>query len=335
MLDVIKNRYIYVGSSFLVVFFSLIMILFWVKNYWIDMTWWTQSEYSYTWKIDISILWTKLENIKTDFNEKNQHIINGLSIYQVSGEEKIVIETWFNSLNDEKQLEAYKWDFNKQVLTVLHSENQSFFLYKYTNIWKTFWDYIKKTAFITLAISLVWIAIYIGFAFFGVAVGVPAMSFAAVALLTQFHDVVVATWLYIFSWFFFPELKIDTFFITALLTILGYSINDTIVVFDRIRENIKKYVKNKQLDEIVNISINETLQRSIYTSVTLLLVLISIFFFGSEVLKWFMLAMIYWVVFGTYSSIFVAAPLLYELNKNKELKIYTQKTVKPEDKIVV
>jgi len=78
---------------------------------------------------------------------------------------------------------------------------------------------------------------------------------------------------------FFPEFKIDTFLITALLTILGYSINDTIVVFDRIRSNIKKYVKKKNLEEIIEISISDTLRRSIFTSLTLFFVLLTIFFF--------------------------------------------------------
>ena len=90
-----------------------------------------------------------------------------------------------------------------------------------------------------------------------------------------------------------------------------------------------------KLDEIIDLSINETLARSIFTSLTLFFVLVAIFFFGPISLRWFMLALIYWVVFWTYSSIFVASPILYEISKNKKLQVYEKKETKVEDKIIV
>lgn len=335
MLDVIKNRYIYIFTAWFFVLFSLFMILFGPKNLWIDMTGGTQSEYNYSGEINLDTILSGLEEKKDIFNQNNENIINGLSAYKVYGENKIIVEVGYNIIPSDIQLEKYKTDFNEITLEFLKQQNATMELFKYVNIGKSFWDYIKKTAIITLIIALFWIGIYIAFAFFWVAIWVWASSFAGVALLTQFHDVVIATGLYIFVGVFFPELKIDTFFITALLTILWYSINDTIVVFDRIRENIKKHLKTKKLDEIINISINETLARSIYTSLTLIFVLVTIFFFWPESLKWFMLAMILWVGFWTYSSIFVAAPILYEINKNKQLKVYEKKVVSDDDKIVV
>jgi preprotein translocase SecF subunit len=335
MLDVIKNRYVYVGASFLIVLFALFMVVFKDTNLWIDMTGGTQSEFSYVWKIDIENINQSLENVKNNFNQTNSNIINAISIYTVSWEQKIVIETWFGITSDEKTLEKYKIAFNDLVLADLYKSNQSFVLYKYVNIGKSFWDYIKKTAWMTLWIALLAISIYIAFAFFWVALWITASSFAIVSLITLFHDVIVASGLYIFTWTFFPQFKVDTFFITALLTILWYSINDTIVVFDRIRDNIKHHVKDKKLDEIINISINETLARSIFTSLTLFFVLLTIFFFWPETLKWFMLTLMYWVAFWTYSSIFVAAPLLYEINKNKTLKVYEKKVISDDDKIIV
>lgn len=335
MLNVIKNRYIYIWISFLFVLFSLFMIFFRDLNLWIDMTWWTQWEYSYSSEINLDEIINKLEKEKDVFNAENNNIINWLSIYSIYWEKKIVIETWFNNIYEEKTLENYKNSWNELVFKTLNSENNNFTLSKYVNIWKSFWDYIKKTAWMTLIIALIAISIYIAFAFFWVAVWISSWAFAWVTLLTLFHDVIVASWFYIFSWIFFVEFKVDTFFITALLTILGYSINDTIVVFDRIRENIKKYVKSKKLDEIINISINETLARSIFTSLTLMFVLIAIFFFGPEALKWFILTLIYWVAFWTYSSIFIAAPILYEINKNTTLKVYEKKVVSDDDKLVV
>ncbi|MDD5769664.1 MAG: protein translocase subunit SecF [Candidatus Gracilibacteria bacterium] len=335
MLDVIKNRYIYVGTSFLVVLFALFTIIFKDSNLGIDMTGGTQSEFSYTGNINLESLQTNLGNLKDDFNKSNNNIINAISIYSVSGEEKIVVETGFGVIDDEKTLENNKVTFNGLILETLTKNNSSFSLSKYINIGKSFGDYIKKTAWLTLGITLIAISLYIAFTFFGVAIGIPSSSFAIVALITLFHDVIVASGFYIFTGIFFPEFKVDTFFITALLTILGYSINDTIVVFDRIRDNIKHYVKSKKLDELINMSINETLARSLFTSLTLFFVLLTIFFFGPETLKGFMLTLIYGVAFGTYSSIFVAAPLLYEFNKSKTLKVYEKKIIKDEDKIIV
>lgn len=335
MLDVIKNRYVYVWVSFAVVLFALFMIIFKDTNLWIDMTGGTQSEFSYTGSVQVEEISKSLENVKNDFNKANNNIINAISTYTVSWESKIVVETWFWVWVDEKTLEKYKINFNELVWSELSNNNQSFVLYKYVNIWKSFWDYIKKTAWLTLGIALFSISIYIAYAFFWVALWITASSFAFVAMITLFHDVIVASGLYIFTGTFLPEFKVDTFFITALLTILWYSINDTIVVFDRIRDNIKHHVKDKKLDEIINMSINETLARSIFTSLTLFFVLLTIFFFGPEALKWFMLTLIYWVAFWTYSSIFVAAPILYEINKNKTLQVYEKKIVTDDDKIVV
>ena len=105
------------------------------------------------------------------------------------------------------------------------------------------------------------------------------------------------------------SLEINLSIVAAILTIVGYSMNDTVVIFDRVRENLKKYMDIK-IFELTNISINETLSRTIITSATTLLALLSIFIFGGEILKGFSLAMILGVVFGTYSSIYIANPVL-------------------------
>jgi preprotein translocase SecF subunit len=105
------------------------------------------------------------------------------------------------------------------------------------------------------------------------------------------------------------QLDFDGKIIAALLTILGYSINDTVVIYDRIRENLRKF-KKMPLDDLLNLSINETLSRTVMTVVTTLLALLAIFFFGGEVIRDFAFAMIFGVLIGTYSSVFIAAPLL-------------------------
>ena len=144
-------------------------------------------------------------------------------------------------------------------------------------------------------------------------------QFSLGAILALFHDVFVT--LGFFSLF---SLEINLSIIAAVLTIVGYSMNDTVVIYDRVRENLRKYSDIK-IFELSNISINETLSRTIITSATTLFALLAIYFFGGEILKGFSLAMILGVVFGTYSSIYIANTVLVRLN-------VTQKTVLREDK---
>ena len=144
-------------------------------------------------------------------------------------------------------------------------------------------------------------------------------QFSIGAILALFHDVILT--IGVFSLF---SLEINLSIVAAILTIVGYSMNDTVVIFDRVRENLKKFMDIK-IFELTNISINETLSRTIITSATTLLALLSIFIFGGEILKGFSLAMILGVVFGTYSSIYIANPVLVYLK-------VSYKTVIKEDK---
>ena len=132
-------------------------------------------------------------------------------------------------------------------------------------------------------------------------------QFSIGAILALFHDVLIT--MGIFSLF---SLEVNLSIVAAILTIVGYSMNDTVVIFDRVRENLKKHLDIK-IFELSNLSINETLSRTIITSLTTLLSLFSIFFFGGEILKGFAFAMILGVVLGTYSSIFIANPVLVYL----------------------
>ena len=169
----------------------------------------------------------------------------------------------------------------------------------------------KKSGIIAISLSLLAMLIYIWVRF--------EWQFSLGAILALFHDVILT--LGIFSIF---SLEINLSIVAAVLTIVGYSMNDTVVIYDRVRDNLKKYSDIK-IYELSNISINETLSRTIITSVTTLLALFSIFFFGGAILKGFSLAMILGVIFGTYSSIYIACPLLVNLK-------VTQKTILKEDK---
>jgi len=133
-------------------------------------------------------------------------------------------------------------------------------------------------------------------------------QFSLGSIAAIFHDVLITVGI-----FSLLSLEVNLSIVAAVLTIVGYSMNDTVVIYDRIRENLSKFSKSK-IEEIANTSINETLSRTIITSATTLLALISIFVLGGEILKGFSFAMIIGVVIGTYSSIFVASPILKYLN---------------------
>tara|TARA_A100001388_G_C28762422_1_gene498569 strand:+ start:1453 stop:2340 length:888 start_codon:yes stop_codon:yes gene_type:complete len=171
---------------------------------------------------------------------------------------------------------------------------------------------LLRSGIIAISVALALMLIYIWIRF--------EWQFSLGAILALFHDVIVTL-----GMFSILGLEINLSIIAAVLTIVGYSMNDTVVIFDRIRENLKKYSDIK-IYELSNISINETLSRTLITSVTTLLALFSIFFFGGEILKGFSLAMIFGVILGTYSSIYIANIVLVRLN-------VSQKTVlREEDK---
>tara|TARA_B100000131_G_scaffold229771_1_gene221576 strand:- start:337 stop:1236 length:900 start_codon:yes stop_codon:yes gene_type:complete len=155
---------------------------------------------------------------------------------------------------------------------------------------------LLKSGVIAIVLSLTAMLIYIWIRF--------EWQFSIGAILALFHDVLIT--LGIFSLF---SLEINLSIVAAVLTIVGYSMNDTVVIYDRVRENLRKF-SNVQIFDLTNTSINETLSRTIITSVTTLLALVSIFVFGGEILKGFSLAMILGVIFGTYSSIYIANPIL-------------------------
>ncbi|WP_274960960.1 protein translocase subunit SecF [Lentibacter algarum] len=161
-----------------------------------------------------------------------------------------------------------------------------------------------QTAMIAVVLAIGAVLIYIWLRF--------EWQFAVGAVVALLHDVLLTIGV-------FSELQIrfDLAIIAALLTIVGYSLNDTVVVFDRVRENLRKY-KQKPLKEVMNISINETLSRTMMTSVTTLLALLALFFLGGDVIRGFVFAMIWGVIVGTYSSVFVASTILLWLGVKRD-----------------
>jgi preprotein translocase SecF subunit len=164
-----------------------------------------------------------------------------------------------------------------------------------------------KAGVIAIVVAVFAMLVYIWFRF--------EWQFSLGAVIALIHDVLLT--LGIFS---LLQLEFNLSIIAAILTIVGYSMNDTVVVYDRVRENLRKY-RNKEIIDLLNISINETLSRTIMTSVTTLLALLSLYIFGGSVIKGFTFAMIWGVLVGTYSSIFIAAPLLNYLKVKRDWSV--------------
>lgn len=167
---------------------------------------------------------------------------------------------------------------------------------------------LKSRAYGAILIVLVLIVVYIAFAFRKVSRPVASWKYGVAAIIALAHDVFIPTGIFSILGHYLG-VEIDLLFVTGLLTILGFSVHDTIVVFDRIRENLRKGV-GKNFKETVNVSINQTLSRSINTSLTVFLTLLAIFIFGGVSTKYFALLLMMGIMFGTYSSIFVASSLL-------------------------
>lgn len=163
---------------------------------------------------------------------------------------------------------------------------------------------LVQESFIAVFAAMMAVLIYIWFRF--------EWQFGVGAVAALLHDVLITI-----GMFSILQLEFNLSIIAAILTIVGYSLNDTVVVYDRVRENLRKF-KKMPLEELLNLSVNDTLSRTILTSVTTLIALLSLYIFGGEVIRGFTFAMIWGILIGTYSSVFVAAPLLLQMGVKRD-----------------
>ena len=227
----------------------------------------------------------KTEDIRGAFNKLN---LDDLSVKKFGAEVDYIIKFKRSDLNEP--------DFIKNLKNDLDNYLEDYSFRRVENVGPKVSAELLQDGVTAIAIALAAMLIYIWFRF--------EWQFSIGAIVAIFHDVIIT--LGIFS---LLSLEINLSIVAAVLTIVGYSMNDTVVIFDRVRENLRKYSDIKIFD-LTNLSINETLSRTLITSVTTLLALLSIFFFGGEILKGFSFAMILGVILGTYSSIFIANPVL-------------------------
>jgi len=278
--------------SLSLVIISLFFLIFKGLNYGIDFKGGTLIELRSTdSKINVSSLRDKL----------NQMDLGDISVKNFGNENDFLIK--FENNNQKDVVKKIKSSLDK-------SFGNNFSFRRVENVGPKVSAELLKSGVIAISVALALMLIYIWIRF--------EWQFSLGAILALFHDVIVTLGL-----FSLLGLEINLSIIAAVLTIVGYSMNDTVVIFDRVRENLKKYSDIK-IYELTNISINETLSRTLITSITTLLALLSIFFFGGEILKGFSLAMIFGVVFGTYSSIYISNTVLVRLR-------VSQKTIMRED----
>ena len=281
--------------SIILIIISLLLLLIKGLNYGVDFKGGTLIEIRTNDK-NISI-----SDLRRSFNKMN---LGDVTVKQFGSENDFIVKFEKRNSNKSNFMEEIK---NK--LTNYIGDNYDF--RRVENVGPKVSSELLKSGIIAIGLSLAAMLIYIWIRF--------EWQFSLGAIIAIFHDVIIT--LGIFSLFSF---EINLSIVAAVLTIVGYSMNDTVVIFDRVRENLKKYSDIKIFD-LTNISINETLSRTIITSITTLIALLSIYFFGGQILKGFSLAMILGVIFGTYSSIYIANPILVLLN-------VSQKTVIKEDK---
>lgn len=197
----------------------------------------------------------------------------------------------------EEQLQAVRESVNTTL-----GENE---MLRFTTIGPKIGDTLKNKAMVALAIALIAIVLYIAYAFRKVPKRVSPWKFGFCAIIALAHDVLITLGI-----FAFLGLEIDALFITAILTIMGFSVHDTIVVFDRIRENLKKQTRNDTFGDVADKSLNQTLTRSLNTSISTLFPLVALYVWGADSIKVFVFALIIGIFVGTYSSIFIASPVL-------------------------
>ncbi len=293
-MNVIKKRYYFLGFSGLLILLSIAAFFLFGLREGIDLKGGTQWQFSLGRDVSESEVRDAFARVSPDLE---------VAVKRASDESFLVR---LPSITHEEKLL-----FEEELTRSFESLAEK----NFSNIGPSIGTELRRKSVIAIIMVLVGISLYIAFAFRKVSRPVSSWKYGFVTLVTLFHDVAIpAGMLAVLGRF--KGIEIDTNFIVALLVVMGFSVHDTIVVFDRIRENLLlARGRNLPLGDVVGRSIRETLVRSVNTSLTLIIVLLSLMFFGPPPLFYFVLTMLVGTFFGTYSSIFVASPLLYEWHR--------------------
>ena len=288
-LHIIRNIKYYLSVSIILVVLSIVVFFAKGLNYGIDFTGGNLFQLKYN---DKKITLTEINDNLDKLSEKLPQVNSNSRKVQISEDGTIIL-----------RVPELKEEDKKEVLNSLQ-ELGAFNLDKEDKVGASIGDDLKKSAIYSLGIGAILIVLYITLRF--------EFSFAIGGILSLLHDIIIAV-----GFIALMGYEVDTPFIAAILTILGYSINDTIVIYDRIRENLKRKHKGWTLEECMDESVNQTAIRSLNTSITTLFSVIALLIFGGASLKTFIMTLLIGILAGTYSSIFIATPIVYLLNKRK------------------
>jgi len=293
-MGIIRHRKIFFALSGLLVLASVVSLVLWQLNFSIDFTGGSLLE----------IKWVdhKPENKQVQQSLENMNL--GEVNIQSTGKTGMILR--MQDINEK---------VHQEIINTLKNEFGELEESRFESIGPVIGAELKKKAIWSIAMALVAILLFVAWAFRKVSFPIKSYRYGIIAIVALFHDVLIVAGVFSFLGHFYG-VEVGTSFVAALLTVLGYSVNDSIVIFDRIRENLLSFKgKNEEFSVTVSHSLKQTITRSINTSLTTLLVLAAIFLFGGATIKFFALALMLGIVLGTYSSLFLASPLLVSWEK--------------------
>lgn len=300
-LNIVKYRFLCLGISAILLLPGIFSMIYSMITYdthtpvkvGIDYTGGTTLQYGIKENITNHELTAVRENLeKAGIEKPSLQIINANNSEQSEVKSILSIRTKFIDENSKDLV---------SITNVVNQEFKSSNLLQVSSVGPTLGEELFKNSLIALSLALLGIIAYLTFRF--------QFDYALAAILGLMHDTIFVLGVFSLLGLFY-NVEIDALFVTALLTVIGFSVHDTIVVFDRVRENLKYYSKKMAFGEIMNASINQTFARSVNTSLTTLITLAALYFFGGVTTKDFVLAMILGIAIGTYSSIFFCSTLV-------------------------
>jgi len=287
-MSIVSHSKIFFFISILLILVSLVVLIFWGLRLGIDFTGGSLLEVEF-----------RNERPSNDVINKKIKEVNDIGnvVIQATGEKGIILR--FKHIDE---------NTHKEILDKLNTLGGGVTQKRFETIGPVIGKELRTKALYSIILSLFAIIIYIAWAFRKVSRPVPSWKYGSVAIIALFHDILITCGIFsIFCHFYRIEVGLP--FVAALLTILGYSVNNTIVIFDRIRENLSKCSWDS-FGDLTDKSIKESITRCINTALTTLFVLFAVFLLGGASIEYFVLALIIGIIVGTYSSIFITAPLV-------------------------
>ena len=307
-LKIIKKRKIWYLLSGTMVVLSILSLIFFKLNLAIDFTGGSLLEIELSNNVNKNIDLTSGNSFAKYLNENISDNKTGNIVVQKNSNNGFIL----------RFKEVGQTEKNELINKLKEKVDQNIKEMSFESVGPILGNELKRNTFKAIIIASIAIILYVAYAFRKVSYPIKSWKYGVIGVIALLHDILITIGVFAVLGKFL-NIEVDMLFITALLTILGYSINDTIVIYDRIRENVLKI--NGDFTSIVDKSINETIARSINTTVTTLLSLIAVFLFGGDSIKMFALSLIVGITLGAYSSIFIASPLLVTLHNFENKKI--------------